>query len=544
MDPMGHGNIMPPTPPSVATSLATQEPKLESISPARPPSTQPLTTNTAAAAAPSTAKTLTQPTLPATQTAQQQNPKPSPTPTFYKRVLPTSCISFNSAAGRTLFQKSLAGRYIETFFTLSMQFLTQSEPAYCGLSSLCMILNALEIDPMRQWKGIWRWYDETMLDCCKPLEEIREDGISVGEFVCLARCNGLNAESIHPDSINASREKFVEDIKSACATSDQFIVVSFHRPSLDQTGSGHFSPIGGYNDEERQVLILDVARFKYPPYWVSIDRLWDAMHPIDPSTQKPRGYIKLSRGKRPFIQSVFSQLAVNFDSWPRLATILFQDLPRQFRNLTAEKHSVQDVISIVIAAIPDDFDSVVDNRISLFLPQAVIMEYAKAADAADVANISNLPSVTASPQALVSTDISDKQTEKPSLDVNDVAVAASDCAINPDLSLITSPTESSTAKDTDAVTVDISSSQTISSNADCMHSTIATEPVAQQPWPRLSLTRPAPKPHRIDTTPSPSLASLASHPAIPANTAEPFAHYITGLDNLLVQIGSTQLYAI
>jgi hypothetical protein len=39
----------------------------------------------------------------------------------------------------------------------------QDEPAYCGLSTLVMVLNALSIDPHRSWKGVWRWFSEDMV---------------------------------------------------------------------------------------------------------------------------------------------------------------------------------------------------------------------------------------------------------------------------------------------------------------------------------------------------------------------------------------------
>ena len=60
------------------------------------------------------------------------------------------------------------------FFKLIQQFTTQGEPAYCGISSLVQVMNALEIDPKRTWKGAWRWYSEDMLDCCRPLDEVRK----------------------------------------------------------------------------------------------------------------------------------------------------------------------------------------------------------------------------------------------------------------------------------------------------------------------------------------------------------------------------------
>ena len=51
--------------------------------------------------------------------------------------------------------------------------LSQNEPAYCGLGTLVTALNALEVDPGRVWKGVWRWYDESLLDCCKDLAAVR-----------------------------------------------------------------------------------------------------------------------------------------------------------------------------------------------------------------------------------------------------------------------------------------------------------------------------------------------------------------------------------
>ena len=62
---------------------------------------------------------------------------------------------------------------MENYFHLSEQFLTQSEPAYCGPASLLMVLNALNIDPMSHWKGIWRWFNEEALSCSSSLQLAR-----------------------------------------------------------------------------------------------------------------------------------------------------------------------------------------------------------------------------------------------------------------------------------------------------------------------------------------------------------------------------------
>ena len=40
----------------------------------------------------------------------------------------------------------------------------------------------------QNWKGVWRWYDEEMLECCKPLRSFQDDGMSFEDYGDLARC--------------------------------------------------------------------------------------------------------------------------------------------------------------------------------------------------------------------------------------------------------------------------------------------------------------------------------------------------------------------
>src|SRR6185295_3304569 len=112
---------------------------------------------------------------------------------LYRRPLPAGLIPFGSAEGRGIFREALEAGTMEGWFALSEQFHTQSDPAFCGLGTLVVVLNALEIDPGRVWKGPWRWYGEELLDCCLPLEQVRERGVTLDELACLARCNGANA---------------------------------------------------------------------------------------------------------------------------------------------------------------------------------------------------------------------------------------------------------------------------------------------------------------------------------------------------------------
>ena len=102
---------------------------------------------------------------------QTQPAPPKKHGSFYRRPLPTPPSEpFTAPAGRKLFSEALSEGTLECFFPLIEQFRTQDHPAFCGLASLAMVLNALQVDPGRTWKGAWRWFDEGKLDCCKPLD--------------------------------------------------------------------------------------------------------------------------------------------------------------------------------------------------------------------------------------------------------------------------------------------------------------------------------------------------------------------------------------
>lgn len=65
---------------------------------------------------------------------------------------------------------------------------------------------------------------------------------------------------------------------------DAFIVATYSRKVLKQTGDGHFSPIAGFHPGKDLVLIMDTARFKYPPHWIKVSLLLKAMNAQDKST--------------------------------------------------------------------------------------------------------------------------------------------------------------------------------------------------------------------------------------------------------------------
>lgn len=214
---------------------------------------------------------------------------------FHRRPLPDDLVAFDSDEGRKLLVEAMAQGTAASFFPLISQLHTQADPAWCGLGSLVTTLNALGIDPGRTWKGPWRHFSEELLICCKTLEEAAKEGLTFEEVGCLARCNGAEVRGVVADA--GSLAAFREDIRrSVSSQSGPFVIVNYTRTALGQTGTGHFSPLGASHEDSDQVLVLDVARFKYPPHWVPIERLHAAMTEIDPATRHARGWLVLDRG--------------------------------------------------------------------------------------------------------------------------------------------------------------------------------------------------------------------------------------------------------
>jgi glutathione gamma-glutamylcysteinyltransferase len=183
---------------------------------------------------------------------------------------------------------------LQGYFRLAQQFHTQSDPAFCGLGSLVCALNALRIDPRRRWKGAWRWFSEELLDCCKSLDDVRRFGVTLDEVVCLARCSGASVSVHRPplEDAGALREHLLE---ATTVGDGPVVLVNYSRRAVGQTGEGHFSPIAAYHAATDRALVLDTARFKYPPHWIPIERLFPAMAEQDAATGRARGWLLLRR---------------------------------------------------------------------------------------------------------------------------------------------------------------------------------------------------------------------------------------------------------
>jgi hypothetical protein len=121
------------------------------------------------------------------------------------------------------------------------------------------------------------------------------DATFLDQFGGFAAVWGLRAEVHH--AVDTGLEEFRQLARASVATDDQFVVVNFLRSAIGEQTLGHISPLAAYDADTDQFLLLEVARYKYPPVWVSAAELFAAMYTTDSDNEnRTRGFIIVTRG--------------------------------------------------------------------------------------------------------------------------------------------------------------------------------------------------------------------------------------------------------
>lgn len=211
--------------------------------------------------------------------------------------LPQNLINLNSSQGSALLQDSEA---LQSYWPLSIQFVTQKNQAFCGVASIVMVLNALgvpapttpEFDPYKTFtqENVFTPATEKVL----PQETLREIGMTLDQMGGFIQTYGVKAEIHHASG--SSVEEFRTLAKEYLGTPNRHVIVNYLRKSIGQEKGGHISPLAAYDADTDRFLLLDVARYKYPPVWISTPELFAAMNTIDSDNQdRTRGFVLVSK---------------------------------------------------------------------------------------------------------------------------------------------------------------------------------------------------------------------------------------------------------
>jgi hypothetical protein len=128
-------------------------------------------------------------------------------------------------------------------------------------------------------------------------ETVARQGMTLQELAGLLGSHGVKARAIHADRLDLPGFRAL--LRRNLADPDDRMLVNYHRPAVGQEGGGHISPLAAYHSPSDRVLILDVARYRYPAVWVELPQLWKAIRSLDSTSGRSRGVVVISRGEAP-----------------------------------------------------------------------------------------------------------------------------------------------------------------------------------------------------------------------------------------------------
>jgi glutathione-S-conjugate glycine hydrolase len=176
---------------------------------------------------------------------------------------------------------------------------TESRQTFCGPTSLAIAMNSLGVnDPTPP--SLFPWHlvtQETVFTpanlAVKSYAEVDRSGLMLDQLARFATNLKLSASVLHAADLSAAdmRARLI----TAIGQPDSRVIVNFNRASLGQEGEGHFSPLVAYDPTSDSFLILDVARYKYPPAWVAFKDLDISMRTVDPDSGLSRGVLIVTR---------------------------------------------------------------------------------------------------------------------------------------------------------------------------------------------------------------------------------------------------------
>jgi len=221
----------------------------------------------------------------------------APTARAQTLPLPDNLTDLNSPEGEKYFAESGA---LATYFSIADTFVTQKTLAYCGVAAIVMVLNAAGVPAPTtpEYQPFNVFTQDNLLD--ERTEAVLPQAVLARQGMTLDQIGGLLA--LHPVTVEVhhAADGGLDDFRAAArdylSTKGHFVIVNFLRKTIGQQSGGHISPLAAYDALADRFLILDVARYKYPPVWVKASDLFDAMNTTDGSNDnKTRGYVLVAK---------------------------------------------------------------------------------------------------------------------------------------------------------------------------------------------------------------------------------------------------------
>jgi len=192
----------------------------------------------------------------------------------------------------------IAAELNQDYFSLATYLESEQILTFCGPATVAAVANSLNIErpsPARLYP--WRLFtQDTVFNSpnqqLKPYAQVEHEGLTLDELAAFIENLGLVAKHRFADEVSADtlRQSIIDTLSDPSAR----FIVNYSRRALPQDGDGHISPVGAYDKATDSILVLDVAKYKYPPVWISIEKLHEAMLMIDQGSKRSRGFVQVS----------------------------------------------------------------------------------------------------------------------------------------------------------------------------------------------------------------------------------------------------------
>ena len=211
--------------------------------------------------------------------------------------LPDNLVSSMSPQGEALL---IGADARAAYFALAGNYLTQKTQTFCGVASMVMVFNAMQLPApeVPEYAPYRTFTQDNVLNASTevilPQATILKQGITLDQMGALLAVQPVDVTVRHAS--DSSLEAFRAEAAAYLAQPGHFVLANYFRNALGQQKGGHFSPLAAYDKDSDRFLILDVARYKYPPVWVKADELFAAMNTKDSDNDdRSRGYVLISR---------------------------------------------------------------------------------------------------------------------------------------------------------------------------------------------------------------------------------------------------------
>jgi hypothetical protein len=163
-----------------------------------------------------------------------------------------------------------------------------------------MVLNALQVPApvASDWGAPMYTQENVFNDKAKTvIQPNYKGGMTLQQLADVIQSHPATVRIVYAGE--SSLDEFRALASKNLGTPGDYVIINYERSELGQEFAGHISPLGAYDAKADRFLVMDVARYKYPPVWVDAAALFKAMNTKDIVSGKTRGMLLVTAAAAP-----------------------------------------------------------------------------------------------------------------------------------------------------------------------------------------------------------------------------------------------------